>query len=183
MFDTMTMTKAVGAVCGSLLVLMLVSWAGDGLYTVGATGHGGEHGEGEHGEGELTQAYTIDTGDEAAPAEGTEETVDVAALLASGDAAAGEVVFKKCASCHKLDGSDGVGPHLNGVVGRNHAAASGFAYSEAMAALSAEPWTPEALFAFLENPKQAIPGTKMAFNGLPKPEDRANVIAYMATTQ
>jgi cytochrome c len=175
MFDTMTMTKAVGAVCGSLLVLMLLNWAGDGLYTVG-----GEHHGGEHGEEELAQAYTIDTGEEAAPAEGEGEVVDVAALMAVADPAAGEAVFKKCGSCHKLDGTDGVGPHLNGVVGRNHAAVSGFAYSEAMAALSAEPWTPEALFAFLENPKQAIPGTKMAFAGLPKPEDRANVIAYMA---
>ncbi|MFN3991366.1 MAG: c-type cytochrome [Tabrizicola flagellatus] len=173
MFDTMTMTKAVGAVCGSLLVLMLVSWASDSLYTVGG-GHGG------HGEGELAQAYTIDTGEAAAPAEGAGETVDLAAVLAAGDAAAGEAVFKKCGSCHKLDGSDGVGPHLNGVVGRNHAAAPGFAYSEAMAAKSAEPWTPEALYAFLENPKKAIPGTKMAFAGLPKSEDRANVIAYLA---
>lgn len=175
MFDTMTMTKAVGAVCGSLLVLMLVNWAGDGLYTVGAKGHGGEHAEGE-----ITQAYTIDTGEEAAPAEGEAETVDVAALMASADAAAGEAVFKKCGSCHKLDGSDGVGPHLNGVVGRNHAAVAGFAYSEAMAAKAAEPWTPEELFAFLENPKQHLPGTKMAFAGLPKPEDRANVIAFLA---
>lgn len=173
MFDTMTMTKAVGAVCGSLLVLMLVGWASDSLYTVGG-------GHGDHAEGELTQAYTIDTGEEAAPAEGEGETIDVAALLAAGDAAAGEAVFRKCGSCHKLDGSDGVGPHLNGVVGRNHAAVAGFAYSEAMAALAAEPWTPEALFAFLENPKKAMPGTKMAFAGLPKPEDRANVIAYMA---
>jgi cytochrome c len=176
MFDTMTMTKAVGAVCGSLLVLMLVGWASDSLYHVGATGHGGEHAEGE-----LTQAYTIDTGEEAAPAEGEAETVDVAALMASADAAAGEAVFKKCGSCHKLDGSDGVGPHLNGVVGRNHAAAAGFAYSEAMAAKAAEPWTPEALFAFLENPKKALPGTKMAFAGLPKPEDRANVIAFLTS--
>lgn len=176
MFDTMTMTKAVGAVCGSLLVFMLAGWAGDSLYTVGSKGHGGEHGE----EGELTQAYTIETGAEEAPAEGEGETVDVAALMAAADPAAGEAVFKKCGSCHKLDGSDGVGPHLNGVVGRNHAAASGFAYSEAMAAKAAEPWTPEALFAFLENPKKALPGTKMAFAGLPKPEDRANVIAYLA---
>lgn len=175
MFDTMTMTKAVGAVCGSLLVLMLVGWASEGLYTVG-----GEHG-GEHAEGELAQAYTIDTGEESAPAEGEGATVDVAAVLAAGDAAAGEAVFKKCGSCHKLDGSDGVGPHLNGVVGRNHASIAGFAYSEAMAAKSAEPWTPEALFAFLENPKQAIPGTKMAFAGLPKPEDRANLIAFLAS--
>ncbi len=176
MFDTMTMTKTVGAVCGSLLVLMLVNWAGDGLYTVGAKEHGGEHAEGE-----LTQAYTIATGEEeAAPAEGDGEPVDVAALVAAGDAAAGEAVFKKCGSCHKLDGSDGVGPHLNGVVGRMHAAAEGYAYSEAMAAKSGEPWSPEALYAFLENPKQAIPGTKMAFAGLPKSEDRANVIAYLA---
>lgn len=175
MFDTMTMTKAVGAVCSSLLVLMLVGWASDSLYTVASE----THAEGE--EGALTQAYTIDTGEEAAPAEGEGETVDVAALMASADAAAGEAVFKKCGSCHKLDGSDGVGPHLNGVVGRNHGAAAGFAYSEAMAAKAAEPWTPEALFAFLENPKKALPGTKMAFAGLPKPEDRANVIAFLTS--
>jgi cytochrome c len=176
MFDTMTMTKTVGAVCGSLLGLMLVTWASDGLYTVGA----GEHG-GEHAEGELTQAYTIDTGEEAAPAESGGETIDVAALLAAGDATAGEAVFKKCGSCHKLDGANAVGPHLNGVVGRNHGSVEGFEYSEAMAAKSAEPWTPEAIFAFLENPKQMIPGTKMAFAGLPKPEDRANVVAFLST--
>jgi cytochrome c len=169
------MTKAVGAVCGALLVFLLAGWASDTLYSVGAAGHGDAHGEGP------TQAYTIDTGAAEAPAEGEAETIDVAALMAVADAAAGEAVFKKCGSCHKLDGTDGVGPHLNGVVGRNHGAAAGYAYSEAMAALSAEPWSPEALFAFLENPKKAMPGTKMAFNGLPKPEDRANLIAYLAT--
>ena len=124
MFDTMTMTKTVGAVCGSLLVLMLVGWAGNSLYTVGAAHHG------EHAEGELTQAYTIDTGEAAAPAEGGGETVDVAALLAAGDAAAGEAVFKKCGSCHKLDGTSKTAPHLNGVVGRNHASVGDFEYSE-----------------------------------------------------
>lgn len=178
MFDTMTMTKAVGAVCGSLLVFLLLGWAGNSLFTVGVAHHGAGH-EGE----EIAQAYSIDTGEAEAPAEGAEAGPDFATLLASADPAAGEAVFKKCASCHKLDGSDGVGPHLNGVVGRMHAAVAGFAYSEAMAALSAEPWSPEALNAFLENPKKAMPGTKMAFAGLPKPEDRANVIAYLAATQ
>lgn len=173
MFDTMTMTKAVGAVCGSLLVFMLAGWAADGLYTMGGSGHGAE--------GELTQAYSIDTGAGEAPAEdAAAETVDVAALMASADAAAGEAVFKKCGSCHKLNGSNSIGPHLDGVVGRNHASVEGFAFSDAMAAHSAEPWTPEALFAFLENPKKAMPGTKMAFAGLPKPEDRVNLIAYLA---
>jgi cytochrome c len=177
MFDTMTMTKAVGAICGSLLVFLLLGWAGTSLFTVGVAHHGG--GEGE----EIAQAYSIDTGEEEAPAEGAEAGPDFATLLASADAAAGESVFKKCASCHKLDGSDGVGPHLNGVVGRNHGSIAGFAYSEVMASLSAEPWSPEALNVFLENPKKAMPGTKMAFAGLPKPEDRANVIAYLTATQ
>jgi cytochrome c len=177
MFNTMTMTKAVGAVCGSLLVFMLVGWAGNSLFTVGGAHKGGHGGE------EIAQAYSIDTGAEEAPAEGAEEGPDFATLMASADAAAGETVFRKCASCHKLDGSDGVGPHLNGVVGRLHAASAGYAYSEAMAALSAEPWSPEALDSFLENPKRDMPGTKMAFAGLPKPEDRANLIAFLAATQ
>jgi cytochrome c len=174
MFDTMKLTKAVGAVCGSLLVFLLAGWAGSSLYTVG---HGGGHGEGE----ELAQAYSIDTGAEEAPAESEEPAVDFATLLASADPAAGETVFRKCSACHKLDGTDGVGPHLNGVIGRNHAAVEGFAYSEANIALSAEPWTPEAINAFIENPKGYMPGTKMAFAGLPKAEDRANLIAYLAT--
>lgn len=177
MFDTMTMTKAVGAICGSLLVFLLVGWAGNSLFTVGGAHKGGHEGE------EIAQAYTIDTGAEEAPAEGAAEGPDFATLLASADAAAGESVFKKCASCHKLDGADGVGPHLNGVVGRMHGSIPGFAYSEAMASLSAEPWSPEALNVFLENPKKNMPGTKMAFAGLPKPEDRANLIAYLSTTQ
>ncbi len=176
MFDTMTMTKAVGAVCGSFLVFMLAGWAGTSLFTVGVAHHGAE-GE-EH-----AQAYTIDTGETEAPAEAAEEGPDFATLLASADAAAGEAVFKKCAACHKLDGSDGVGPHLNGVVGRNHAAVAGFAYSEANIALAAEPWSPEAINLFVENPKKYMPGTKMAFAGLPKPQDRANLIAYLSTTQ
>jgi cytochrome c len=172
MLDTMTMTKAVGAVCGSLLVFMLAGWAADGLYTVGDA----HHGEGE----EHAQAYTIDTGEEEAPAEEGAEAPDFATLLASADAGAGEAVFKKCAACHKLDGSDGAGPHLNGVVDRQKGSAPGFEYSEAMLAVAAETWTPENLNGFLEGPKAYLPGTKMAFNGLPDIEDRANLIAYLA---
>ena len=119
----------------------------------------------------------IEVGPDAAPAVAEKP---IAFYLASASPEKGEAVFKKCGACHKVDGTDGTGPHLNGVVGRNHASAPGYAYSEAMAAKAAEPWTPEALFAFLESPKTAIPGTKMAFAGLPKPEDRANVIAYLA---
>jgi cytochrome c len=172
MFDTMRFTKIVGAVCGSLLVFLLTSWAASALFYTGG-GHGG------HSE---AQAYIIDTGEEDAPAE------DVTAggpsfdeLLAVADTAAGERVFAKCRSCHKMDGTDGTGPHLNGVVGRAKAASPGFAYSTALLDMSSDSWTPENLNAFLENPKGYAPGTKMAFAGLPKGDERANLIAWLAT--
>ena len=171
MFDTMTTTKAVGAVCGSLLVFMLVGWAGTSLYHVGASEHGQAEGEAP------AQAYKIDTGEEAT-GEAEAETIDVAALLAAGDAAAGEAVFKKCGSCHKLDGADAVGPHLNGVVGRAVASSGSFGYSDTLKGLGGN-WEPERLNEFLTSPKGYAPGTKMSFAGLPKPEDRANLIAYL----
>ncbi len=172
MFDTMTLTKVTASVCGALLFYLMGSWAADTLYA----SHTGGHGE------EAAQAYTIDTG-EAAPEAAAEEGPDFATVLASADAAAGEKVFGKCKACHKIDGTDGTGPHLNGVVGRAKASAAGFAYSEGLVAMAADSWTPENLNAFLTNPKAYVAGTKMSFAGLPKVEDRANIIAYLTTTQ
>jgi cytochrome c len=174
MFDTMTMTKVVGATCGSLLVFLLGGWMASALFTT-TGGHSG------HGE-EVAQAYVIDTGEGEAAAEDTAEAgPDFATLLASADLAAGEKVFGKCKACHKVDGTDGTGPHLNGVVDRPKASIAGFGYSEALAAMSADAWTADNLNAFLEDPKGYMPGTKMSFAGLPKVEDRANVIAYLAS--
>jgi cytochrome c len=68
-------------------------------------------------------------------------------------------------------------------VDKQKAASAGYAYSDALAALTAEFWTPENLNGFLENPKGYMPGTKMSFAGLPKVEERANLIAYLATVQ
>ncbi|MFT4012987.1 MAG: cytochrome c family protein [Paracoccus sp. (in: a-proteobacteria)] len=175
MFDTMTITKAAGAFIGALLFLLLVSWAASGIYHVGPSGHG----EGEH-----AQAYTIPVPEGAADAgKAADEGPDFAAVMASADATAGEKVFGKCKACHKLDGTDGTGPHLNGVVGRAVATVAGFNYSDGMKAHAAEApeWTPEALQHFLLNPKTAAKGTKMTFAGLPKIEDRANLIAYLET--
>lgn len=171
MFDTMTITKAGGALCGAFLIFLLGKWAAESLYHTGPVAHGGE---------EVAQAYTIDTGAEGAAEETVDEGPDFATLLASADAGAGEKVFGKCKACHKIDGTNGTGPHLDGVVGRAVASIAGFGYSDGMAAHGGD-WTPEALDAFLENPKGAVAGTKMSFAGLKKPEDRANIIAYLQT--
>lgn len=169
MFDTMTLTKVTGAVCGSLLVYMFGAWAAESLYSTSAAGHGEE----------MAQAYTIETG-EAAPTEAVAEGPAFGEVYAAADAAAGEKVFGKCKACHKIDGADGTGPHLNGVVNRARAGVAGFGYSDGMKSVT-DPWSPDALNAFLENPKGTVPGTKMSFAGLAKVEDRANVIAYLAT--
>jgi len=175
MFDTMTLTKAVASICGALLIFLFGTWAADTIY-------GGKAGEAHEGE-EAAQAYSIDTGATETAEATTEEGPDFATIYASADAAAGEKVFGKCKACHKMDGTDGTGPHLNGVVDRAKAAVAGYAYSDAIMALTAESWSPDKLYAFLENPKGYMPGTKMGFAGLGKPEDRANVIAYLASTK
>jgi cytochrome c len=67
------------------------------------------------------------------------------------------------------------------VVGRNHGSVPDFKYSDAMLAHKDEVWTPDLIYAFIKGPKAAMPGTKMGFAGLPSPQDRANVIAYLST--
>ncbi|MBC7138076.1 MAG: cytochrome c family protein [Defluviimonas sp.] len=171
MFDTMTLTKAGGALCGSLLILLLGNWAAEGLYHTGPSGHVAE--------GELAQAYAIEVAEAGGGEEAAEEGPAFAEVFAAADPAAGERVFGKCKACHKIDGTNGVGPHLDGVVGRDIASVEGFAYSDALSGLEGT-WTPETMEAFLANPKGYAPGTKMTFAGLPKVADRANVIAYLA---
>lgn len=170
MFDTMTITKAIAAACGSLLIYLFGAWAAETLY------HTEPHGE------DYAQAYVIETGAEEAT-EVVEEGPPFAEIYAVADAAAGEAVFGKCKACHKVDGSNGVGPHLNGVVERQIAGIPDYSYSEVLAGMAADAWTPENMSGFLENPKGWAPGTKMAFAGLGKAEDRANVIAYLAGLQ
>ena len=108
----------------------------------------------------------------------------MAVAHAEGDAAKGKKVFNKCKACHFADKKKNkVGPYLLGVVGRKVASVEGFKYSKAMQEKAAElgTWTEENLDKYLENPKKFVPGNKMAFAGLKKAEDRANVIAYLKT--
>jgi cytochrome c len=101
---------------------------------------------------------------------------------AEGDAALGEKVFLKCKACHEVEkGVNKVGPTLKGVVGRKAASVPDYKYSEAMTAKGAEGvvWDEATLTTYLPDPKAFVPKTKMAFAGLKKPEDVANVIAYL----
>ena len=170
MFDTMTMTKILGAFCGALLVYLLGAWAAESLYHTGG-GHGGE---GEHAkQGYVIEIETADAG------EAVEEGPSLEELLASADLGKGAKVFGKCKACHKLeDGANATGPHLFGIVDRAVGAADGFGYSGALVAV-ADVWTAENLDGFLESPKGFAPGTKMGLSGLKKPADRANLIAYL----
>lgn len=99
--------------------------------------------------------------------------------LAEGDAAAGEKLFVKCKTCHTLEaGKNKVGPSLAGLMGRPAASVADFNYSDAMKA-SGLTWDEANLDAYLADPKGKVPGNKMVFPGMKKPEDRANLIAYL----
>lgn len=160
--DTMTLTKVAAGVLGAWLVLLLGKWGGEELY------HASLHGE---------PSYAIAVaGNEPANAE---PEVPFEELLASASVDKGAKVFRKCTACHKAEqGANATGPYLYGVVGRDVDAAEGFAYSGALEQV-ADVWTPENLDGFLEKPSSYAPGTTMGFAGLAKPQDRADVIAYL----
>ena len=113
-------------------------------------------------------------------AEQVEEKIDIASLMALGDLAVGEKVFKKCAACHSIvkGGKNNIGPALYNVVGRKIGAVSDYKYSKALASYGKE-WTFEELNGYLIKPAKWIKGTKMAFAGLRKEKDRASVIKYI----
>lgn len=126
-------------------------------------------------------AYAVVLESETGGAEAVvEQAIDLGTLLASANIAEGLKVAAKCKSCHMIEpgGSGNIGPELLDVYGRNRGSVAGFGYSQAMTSAS-EPWVAQTLFAFLEAPGKYVVGTSMAFVGVKKPEDRANLIAYL----
>ncbi|KJV10461.1 hypothetical protein VZ95_04710 [Elstera litoralis] len=104
-----------------------------------------------------------------------------AAARADGDAAAGLKVYTtKCKICHSVDasGKNGVGPGLNGVFGRTAGTKEGFAYSPAMKAMGTV-WSADTIKAYVANPKDSVPGNKMAFVGIKNPDELENLMAYL----
>ncbi len=114
------------------------------------------------------------------------EAKPIADLLATANVEQGAAVFKKCQACHSGEkgGPNKVGPDLWDLVDRPVAAHEGFAYSAGMKDFSkggTEKWTYDNINHFITSPKKFVKGTAMGFAGLPKDEDRANVIAYLRT--
>ena len=109
-----------------------------------------------------------------------EDKVDISALMALGDIAHGEKVFKKCSACHSIEAGGGnkIGPALYNVVGRKIAAVEDYKYSKALVEYKKN-WSFEELNGFLIKPQKWIKGTKMAYAGLRKEKDRASVILYL----
>ena len=108
------------------------------------------------------------------------------ALAADGDPKEGEDVFKsRCRQCHQVgaDAKNGVGPVLNGIVGRKAGSIDGFSYSPAnkKAGDDGWTWTEQNLDKYLADPRAAMPGNRMAFAGLKDDQERADLIAYLKT--
>ncbi|NUS69721.1 MAG: cytochrome c family protein [Ensifer adhaerens] len=162
----------VGAFLGTVFVLMSVSIASEGIF---------------HSEAPEKEGFTIvaEEGTSEAGAGGAAEVeVDIKPLLLKADASAGEAVFKKCASCHTADkgGANKVGPNLWGLVNRPIASHEGFSYSAGMKTFSEGGkvvWDYDHLSYFIEAPKKHVPGTAMGFAGVKKPDERANLIAWL----
>ena len=137
-----------------------------------------------HVEKPKTPGYAIDTEEivttSTSTVEASEDKVDIAALMSMGDADSGEKIFKKCAACHSIikGGKNKIGPALYNVVGRQVGGVSDYKYSKALAEYG-KSWTLEELNGFLLKPTKWIKGTKMAYAGLRKENDRASVIKYL----
>jgi cytochrome c len=162
------MNKIAGAVLGTLLMVVSVNMVAGIIFAPKKPAVPGYDLPG----GEVAAAA-------AAPAGAAEEPI--AKRLETADAGRGEKAIGACKACHAFEngGANKIGPGLWGVFERPKAAVAGFGYSAALKAKAAENWGADQLDGFIKNPKAYLPGTSMAFAGLARPDQRADVIAYL----
>ena len=133
------------------------------------------------------RGYSVAVTEDSTPVAGDqpkEVKVDIVVLMKSANAEVGKAVVKKCISCHSFEkgGPNKIGPNLWNVYGSEKGKLNGYKFSPAMMAKGGV-WDEESLFAFLHKPSQYVPGTKMSFVGLNRPEDIANVIIFLKTLE
>ncbi|MEI9415765.1 c-type cytochrome [Mesorhizobium sp. Cs1321R2N1] len=171
--DSNEVNKLLAGLLGTVFVVFSVGLVSDALFASPAP----------EKPGFAIEATEPAEGGAAAPA--AAET-PIADLLASASVDQGAAIFKKCQACHSGEkgGPNKVGPDLWDLVDRPVAEHEGFAYSAGMKEFSkggSEKWTYDNINHFITSPKKFVKGTAMGFAGLPKEEDRANVIAYLRT--
>ncbi len=172
--DSFEFNKLIGALLGTVFIVFTISLLSDGIFASPRLDKPG---------------YIIEAADEEAAAgagEAAPAAEPISALLASADPTAGEAVFKRCVACHTVEkgGANKVGPGLWDIVNRPVAAHEGFAYSAPMREFAqggSVVWDYDHLDHFILSPKGLVKGTAMGFAGLKRPEERANVIAYLRT--
>ena len=168
--DSLELTKIVGAILTAGIVASLSGFVASEI---------------QHAPELEQHAYVIAPTDEAesTQAEASEQPGDLGSLLAQADPIAGQKVMKKCSACHTVEkgGANRIGPNLWNLINRTIASAQGFAYSSALQEKSGEAWSFENLDGFLAKPKDWAPGTKMAFAGIKKPGQRADLLAFLRT--
>ncbi len=165
--DSFEFNKIAGALLATCLGLLALNIMSEAIFAP-------EHPAKAGFEIDVKTAPTAGAETKAAPEEPIEK------LLASASVDHGKATARVCQTCHTFEkgGPNGQGPNLYGIVGRARATATGFTYSDAMKEKGGN-WTIDDLNQFLTNPKAFVPGTKMTFAGLPKGNQRADVIAYL----
>lgn len=168
--DSFEFNKIAAAILTTALVFIGIKELGNSIY---------------HVEKPKKAAYVIEgvQVEAAATSSGKKEEkklAPIAPMLASASIESGAKVFKKCAACHSVDkgGANKIGPALWGVVNRKVGGVDGFKYSATLSGYGKN-WSFEELNGFLHKPTRYLKGTKMAFAGLKKDSDRANIIAFL----
>ena len=167
--DSFELNKIIAAILMVALLVIGLGKIADGIFHVKKPKNPGYQVEVEN---KLTSDTTLETL--------AVERIDIAAVMALGDVASGEKIFKKCAACHsiKKGGKNKIGPALYNVVGRTVGGVDDYKYSKTLASYEKE-WTFEELNGFLQKPASYLKGTKMSYAGLRKEKDRASIIKYL----
>ncbi len=175
------LNKIFGALLAAALLVLGLKTLSDMVFSDGG-GHHDAHYDSLNDWAEHSFAYRVDMADTGGSEE-VEEVYDLGLLLASADASRGERSFKgKCSTCHTIDqgGANGTGPNLYASIGVAKQHVAGFNYSGALATVGGD-WTYENMDEWLRAPSRYARGTSMAFAGVSRDSERADLIAYLAS--